>query len=284
MRDRCEAAGLGQVQDPAVSNRKTTEKGEQHAKRTIDEAPIFTFVGFWRDSGGDRRFSANRPAGLCFCYRRQHQRRLCRKPYARIKKHVTPHTLRHSWATSCWRREQTCVRFRSCSATWIWRPPPGISICRSDTCRQCRTHWSIYNFQALAGYPASITGMPSLPSAMFMFAPQREQRQAANGELVSCELVGGWHHRAQPHCATTGISMQADRHFLILAASKASRRCDRTSRSTCVFDPALPPYNPILACVQLTKLPACDELSPSLPYPVRLFQPLHPFNADHFSP
>jgi hypothetical protein len=35
-----------------VSNRKTTEKGEQHARRKIDEAPIFAFVGVWRDSGG----------------------------------------------------------------------------------------------------------------------------------------------------------------------------------------------------------------------------------------
>ena len=39
-RDECEAAGRAQVQHPAVSNRKTTEKGEQHAKRKIDEAPI----------------------------------------------------------------------------------------------------------------------------------------------------------------------------------------------------------------------------------------------------
>jgi len=54
-------AGRAQVQDPAVSNRKTNEEGEQHAKRKIDEAPIFAFVGFWRDSGGDRRVSANRP-------------------------------------------------------------------------------------------------------------------------------------------------------------------------------------------------------------------------------
>jgi hypothetical protein len=60
-RDECEAAGRAQVQDPAVSNRKTTRKGEQHAKRKIDEAPIFAFVGFWRDSVGDRRVSANRP-------------------------------------------------------------------------------------------------------------------------------------------------------------------------------------------------------------------------------
>ena len=81
-RDECEAAGGAQVQDPAVSNRKTTEKGEQHAKRKIDEAPIFALVGLWRDSSGDRRVSAGRPASLCFCYRRPHQRRLCRKSYS----------------------------------------------------------------------------------------------------------------------------------------------------------------------------------------------------------
>ncbi len=45
-----------------MSNRKTTQRGEQHAKRTIDDAPAFAFVGFWHDSGGDRRVSANRPA------------------------------------------------------------------------------------------------------------------------------------------------------------------------------------------------------------------------------
>ena len=73
-----EATGYAQVQDPAVSNRKTTEKGEQHDKRKIDEVPIFAVVGFWRNSGSNRRVCANRPASLCFCYRRQHQRRLCR--------------------------------------------------------------------------------------------------------------------------------------------------------------------------------------------------------------
>jgi hypothetical protein len=40
-RDEGEATGRAQVQYPAVSNRKTTEKGEQHAKRKIDEAPNF---------------------------------------------------------------------------------------------------------------------------------------------------------------------------------------------------------------------------------------------------
>ena len=59
---------------------------------------------------------------------------------------------------TCSRQEQTCVRFRYCSATWISRPLPGISIYRSDTCRPCRTRWSIYNYRALARYPASITG------------------------------------------------------------------------------------------------------------------------------
>ena len=32
-------------------------------------------------------------------------------------------------------------------------------------------------------------------------------------------------HRAQPHCATTGFSMQTSRHFLIPASSRGSRRC-----------------------------------------------------------
>src|ERR1017187_7802721 len=81
-RDECEAAGRAQIQDLAVSNRKTTEKGEQHVKRKIDEAPIFASVGFWRDSGGRGRATANHPASICFCHRRQHQRRLCRKPYS----------------------------------------------------------------------------------------------------------------------------------------------------------------------------------------------------------
>src|ERR1700689_899172 len=81
-RDECEAAGRAQVQDPAVSNRKTTKKGEQHAKRKIDEAPIFALVGFWLYRGGNRPISPNFPASLCFCYRRQQQRRLCRKPYS----------------------------------------------------------------------------------------------------------------------------------------------------------------------------------------------------------
>ena len=45
-RNECEAAGRAQVQDLAVSNRKTTEEGEQHAKRKIDEAPILHLLGF----------------------------------------------------------------------------------------------------------------------------------------------------------------------------------------------------------------------------------------------
>jgi len=57
---------------------------------------------------------------------------------------------------TCSRREQTCARFRSCSAMWIWRPRLGISICRSDTCRQCRIRWSICNCPASARHPASI--------------------------------------------------------------------------------------------------------------------------------
>jgi integrase len=69
--------------------------------------------------------------------------------YARIKKHVTPHTLRHSWATHFARgRNRPAHDPGCCSAIWIWRPRPGISISRSDTCRQCRTRWSICNCPA----------------------------------------------------------------------------------------------------------------------------------------
>jgi hypothetical protein len=43
-RDECEAAGRAQVQDPAVSNRKTTEKGEQHPQSGQDKQLATTFL------------------------------------------------------------------------------------------------------------------------------------------------------------------------------------------------------------------------------------------------
>jgi Phage integrase family len=58
------------------------------------------------------------------------------------RKRVTPHTLRHVFATSCSAPVPTCARSRSCSATSTWTPPsatrasPPISCAaRSSGCR-----------------------------------------------------------------------------------------------------------------------------------------------------
>jgi integrase/recombinase XerD len=78
--------------------------------------------------------------------------------HARITKHVTPHTLRHSWLPICSRRERTCGRSRFCLATKTWKPPPSIFICRSGTYKQYSTRWRVYNSPALARQAAAIIG------------------------------------------------------------------------------------------------------------------------------
>ena len=88
---------------------------------------------------------------------------------------------------------------------------------------------------------------------------------------------------AEPTCSSGPTSprnnWRFDATFPTLPDSnriQGSRRCDRTSPPTCVFSAKLRPYSPFLACLQLAKLPACEDLSPLLPYPSRVFQPLRP--------
>ena len=91
-------------------------------------------------------------------------------------------------------------------------------------------------------------------------------------------------HRAQPHRATTGISMRPSRHFLIPTLSTGQRRCGSTSPPTCVFSAKLRPHDPfLLACSSRNHSPLRD-LSAFPPYPDRVFQPLCPIHAGQFAP
>ena len=99
-----------------------------------------------------------------------------------------------------------------------------------------------------------------------------------------CPRCGAYEHRAQPHRATTGVSMQADRLLLMPAPSKGSRRCDRTSRPTCVFSAKLRPNNQFLPARSSRNHSSLRDLSPLPPYPARVFQPLCPIHRSQFSP
>jgi len=70
---------------------------------------------------------------------------VARRHARRASSNVLPHT---PCATvgrpTYWKRALTCEPSRSCSGTGIWKPPPSICICRSDTCRRLSIRWTAF--------------------------------------------------------------------------------------------------------------------------------------------
>jgi integrase/recombinase XerD len=77
--------------------------------------------------------------------------------HAGLNKRITPHTLRHSWATR-WRRAPTCAPSRFYSGMATWRPPPSICICRSATCRRSPIPWTASLCPAIKTSAAPLNG------------------------------------------------------------------------------------------------------------------------------
>ena len=96
-------------------------------------------------------------------------------------------------------------------------------------------------------------------SSLANLDPDPRHRQLPVSHLALPTLRSQHEHRAQPHRATTGLSMQTVRLLLIPTPSNGSRTCAGTSSHTCVLTAKLRPYHLFL--------PACS--SRNHPFPQR---------------
>jgi hypothetical protein len=112
------------------------------------------------------------------------------------------------------------------------------------------------------------------PAALLPASTNFTSHQLPVSHLAPPTLRSQHAHRAQPHSATTGVSMQTNRFLLTPVPSKDSRRCGRTSQPTCVSSATLRFYNLFLPASSLRNHSSLRELSPLPPHPARVFQPL----------
>lgn len=119
------------------------------------------------------------------------------------------------------------------------------------------------------------------PAACLSASCNFASRQLFASCLALPALRSQHEHRSQPHRATTGISMS--RHFMIPTPSNGPRRCDRTSRHTCVLSAKLRTHDQFrLACGSRNQSIPTD-LSPFPPYPDRVSQLPYPNYASQLA-
>jgi hypothetical protein len=76
--------------------------------------------------------------------------------------------------------------------------------------------------------------------------------------------------------------MRASRHFLTAASSKGSRRCDGTSRPTCVLSAKLRSHDLFLPACGSQNHSFLRDLAAFPPYPAQVFQLSCHVHAGHF--